>query len=422
MKKLLPSVYFVLAVLLLYAPEMRAIPAYLQETQEFIEYKGRVINSETGDPIAAAQLSVSNTNIATVTNAEGEFSLKIPGNLEEAVVRVTYLGYQSKNIAIGYFSQDNTEIELEPSIEELEQVSIYDATDAGKLVREMLSKRADNYLDQPTEMTAFYRESIRKGRRNASLSEAVLRIHKEPYSSGRRDDVELVKARKTADYDRLDTLALKLRGGPYNALFIDVMKYPEYIFADFETENYEFTFEEPTQLDGRYLYVVYFEDRNKDLPWYYGQFFIDAETSALVRANFKLNVDNRRVATRMFVSRKPGSTRVHPIDVHYEIDYQQQDGKWFYGYGSAKLEFVVNWKRKLFNSRYHVHSEMAVTGWERQSFEGNPRRSENYLKPNVVMTDDISGFSDPEFWGSNNIIEPDKSIENAIDKIRSQLD
>lgn len=422
MKKLLPSVYTMLAVFLLFAPEIQANPVIFQENQDFIEYKGRVINSENGQPIGSAQLSVSNTNIATVTNAEGEFSLKIPANLEQAVVRVTYLGYQSKNVSIDYFSEEDTVIELETSVEELDEVSIYDATDAGKLVLEMLSKRDDNYLNEPTQMTAFYRENIRKGRKNASLSEAVLRIHKEAYTSGRRDDVELVKARKTADYDRLDTLALKLRGGPYNALFIDVMKYPEYIFANFETENYDFRFEEPTQLDGRYLYVVYFEDRNKDLPWYYGHFFIDAETSALVRASFKLNVDNRRVASQMFVSRKPGSTRVHPIDVHYEIDYQQQDGKWFYGYGSARLEFVVNWKRKLFNSRYHVHSEMAVTGWERQDFEGNPRRSDNYLRPNVVMVDDVSGFSDPEFWGSNNIIEPDKSIQNAIEKIRAQLE
>ena len=37
------------------------------------------------------------------------------------------------------------------------------------------------------------------------------------------------------------------------------------------------------------------------------------------------------------------------------------------------------------------------------------------------MTDYKSGFSDPDFWGAYNIIEPDKSIELAIEKIQKQL-
>jgi hypothetical protein len=33
----------------------------------------------------------------------------------------------------------------------------------------------------------------------------------------------------------------------------------------------------------------------------------------------------------------------------------------------------------------------------------------------------VSGFADVAFWGENNIIEPDASIENAINKIRNKL-
>jgi hypothetical protein len=39
----------------------------------------------------------------------------------------------------------------------------------------------------------------------------------------------------------------------------------------------------------------------------------------------------------------------------------------------------------------------------------------------VVIQDAITGFSEPEFWGEYNIIEPDKSIENAINKIQKRL-
>jgi hypothetical protein len=40
----------------------------------------------------------------------------------------------------------------------------------------------------------------------------------------------------------------------------------------------------------------------------------------------------------------------------------------------------------------------------------------------VILNDKLSGFQDPEFWGDYNVIEPDKPIENAIKKIKRQLD
>ena len=44
------------------------------------------------------------------------------------------------------------------------------------------------------------------------------------------------------------------------------------------------------------------------------------------------------------------------------------------------------------------------------------------LRPSVIITDAISGFSDPNFWGEYNLIEPDKSIESAIEKIKKSIE
>ncbi|HLT52097.1 MAG TPA: hypothetical protein VKZ93_09060, partial [Arenibacter sp.] len=43
------------------------------------------------------------------------------------------------------------------------------------------------------------------------------------------------------------------------------------------------------------------------------------------------------------------------------------------------------------------------------------------LKTSVILGDEAIGFSDPDFWGEYNIIEPEKSIESAIKKIQRQL-
>ena len=63
---------------------------------------------------------------------------------------------------------------------------------------------------------------------------------------------------------------------------------------------------------------------------------------------------------------------------------------------------------------------MAVTDWAFISEDQIPR-TKDLIKSSVILSDEADGFSDPDFWGAYNIIEPDKSIESAIRKIQRQL-
>ena len=121
----------------------------------------------------------------------------------------------------------------------------------------------------------------------------------------------------------------------------------------------------------------------------------------------------------MFVKKKPKKVRAYPLEAAYRVDYREKDGKWQYGYSNIKLVFRVKWKGRLFNSTYSLDSEMLITDWEQNTTGIKPQQT---LKPNVILTDEASGFSDPEFWGEYNIIEPEKSIETAIKKISRQLE
>lgn len=387
---------------------------------QYVEYKGEVVDEKSGDPIISAHLTVEGSNISSITNNEGEFSLKIPADLNNKNVTVSFLGYKSRTVPISSLKKENNKIILQESVEVLTEVSIFKAKDPKKLVTTMLGNKGSNYFEEPTLMTAFYRETIKKRRRDASLSEAVIKIYKEPNSSAKKDVVAIYKARKSTNYDRLDTLALKLRGGPFNTLYVDLMKYTDFVFEVNNIDEYMFKFDQPTKIDNRYVYVVDFEQVDKLRPWYYGKLFIDAETNSLIKASYKLNVDDKEVASKMFVKSKPNRAEVYPVDVNYQINYLQSNGKWYYSYGNALLEFVVDWDKRLFNSKYTLNSEMVVTNWE-DYVEKKDKDDLKYIRPSIVMVDDTSGFADADFWGNNNIIEPEKSIQNAIDKIQRNL-
>jgi hypothetical protein len=235
--------------------------------------------------------------------------------------------------------------------------------------------------------------------------------------------MKLNKARKSTDYKLLDTLAFKLQGGPFSTLYLDVMKYPEYIFNNETIDDYTYTFDQPTTVNDKLVYVVNFKRKPDDNPlYYYGKLYIDANALALTSATYALNIEDRKKAADFFVRKKPNDVITYPTEASYTVNYQEKDGKWYYSYGSVNLTFKVNKKRKLFNSEYSISSEMAITDWETTNPSDNKDLLKDRLRPSIIIADAVSGFSDPDFWGAYNLIEPDKSIETAIEKIRKKLD
>ena len=392
----------------------------VNDTITFNQYKGIVIDSNTKKPLIFASLSVNETNISTVTNSQGEFLLKVPVSYKNNYITVSFLGYTSKVINVTGLKPTKNTIRLETYIEELSEVEI-NVKDALSLVQKVLKKKGDNYITDYTNMDAFYRETIKKRRTYVSLSEAVVEINKQPYTNARRDIIKLYKSRKSTDYNRLDTVAFKLKGGPFNTLYLDIMKNPSMFFTDEMDEKYDFTFGKSTKIDNRPIYVVNFKQkRNVDEPLFYGKLYIDANSLALTSAIFQLNLENLPEATKLFILKKPRKARVYPTQAAYRVDYQIKNNKWYYGYGRIQLSFKLNWDKKLFNTIYHTTMEMAVTNWEKSEVK-NIIKPKERLRPSVIMSDEASGFSDPDFWGEYNVIEPEKPIESAIKKIQKQL-
>ena len=387
--------------------------------QGYVEISGEVTDASTGDELIFADVTVENTNIRTVTNGEGAYLIKIPDEFTSNNLIFSFLGYQEKIISLEELQRMDGNVQLNTLITELNEISLTIPKDAESLVRECL-KRKGNYLDQNTLMTGFYRETIRKRRQNASLAEAVVEVYKEPYNTYRNDEVKLVKSRKSTNYSKLDTIALKLQGGPFNTIYSDLVKYPEFVFSKDYIDAYTFKFLPSTQINDRRVFVVEFNQKPEILtPLYYGKLYIDAQTYALTSAVYNLNVEDEELAADLFVQKKPRKVSVYPTEAAYRVDYRTKDGQWFYGYSNILLTFKVDWKGKLFNSVYTLQSEMVITDWEE-----NPDKKmdpKEKLRPTVILTDEASGFADPEFWGEYNIIEPEKSIEQAIKKINRQL-
>lgn len=388
---------------------------------EYTIIKATIVDKTSGSALAFAGVTVENSNSSTVSNSDGEFIIKIPKTVQNTTLVIQIIGYKTRIVKTSELNKEKNKIELEPVTYELPEVSVI-SKDAESLVLGMLDKKGENYPAQEEHLTAFYRETIRKNKTYASLSEAVVDVYKQSYASYRSDIVKIYKARKKTDYNKVDTLVFKLMGGPFNSLYLDLMKFPEMIFTDKILDNYEFTFDRSTRIGKRLIYVVDFKQKKHvEEPLYYGKLYIDAQTLALKTAVFKLNIQNREAASRMFIVRKPYNADAYPVDASYRIDFLEKDKKWYYGYSRIELGLRVDWKKKLFNSTFYSTIEMAVTDREKAEYEKDEINKER-IRPTVVISDEVSGFTDPNFWGEFNVIEPEKPIEAAIRKIQKQLE
>lgn len=388
----------------------------MTDSSSFQQFKGSILDSKTKDELNFASITVAGTTISTISNSEGKFSIKVPTEKQHSNLIISFLGYKNKVVPIADLKPEKNVLYLEPSNIMLDEV-VVKVRDAKNTFLEVLQNRSKNYGDESMQMTGFYRETIRKRRNYVSLSESIVDIQKQPFSTVSQDQVNLFKGRKNTDYTKLDTVNFKLQGGPYSALYLDLIKYPNFIFSEDAFELYDFNLEEDTQInDDKVLVLAFKQKPSNENPHYFGKLFIDAKSLAVISASFQLNVQDKIKAGLQFTRRKPAGVEIYPTDVRYQINYRKQNDRWVFAYSRADLTFKLNWDKRFFNTIYNTTLEMAVTGWKSQ--DNLELQNTQKLTTNVIMSDKVSSLADPDFWGAYNIIEPEKSIDAAIKKIQ----
>jgi hypothetical protein len=392
------------------------------DQQEILTIRGKVIDSETGEPLVFATVAVKETNVATVTNIDGEFVIKIGETQVSRNLEISFLGYKNKVVPLTELRGDDrrNNISMDPAPIPIKEI-IVRPLDPDAIVRNAISRIGKNYVDEPNLMTAFYRETIRKNRTYVSIGEAVVEIFKAPYNNDLRfDGARIYKGRKGSDVEKMDTVLFKLQGGPVSMLQLDIVKNTESILTMDAMKYYDYSLTGVVEIDDKPHYVISFKQKPSiDIPLFMGTFYIEVDSYAITEAEFGYNLEDKEAVTPIFIRKKPLGMDVTPEVATYRTKYREQDGKWYFAYSRAEVKFKCNWKRKLFNTYYTTMSEIAVT--DRTNEEVIKFAARDKLRYSDIFTEQVAAFTDPEFWGDYNVIEPDQSIESAIRRLSRRL-
>ena len=232
------------------------------------------------------------------------------------------------------------------------------------LVEEVIRKISTNYSNLSNMLTAFYRETIQKRNNYIGISEAVIDIYKTPYDTRSidKDRVEVLRGRRLLSQKRSDTLSVKLAGGPYLSIFMDLIKNKNLLLNVNDLMFYDFWMEEPVTIDNRMQLVIGFEPRfEADISLLKGKLFVDRDQLALSRAELSLDMRNKNKAIETILVKKPIGLRFNLQEMSYVVTYNEIDGKSYLSYISNTIRFKCDWKRRLFSTGYKINTEMVIT-------------------------------------------------------------
>lgn len=386
--------------------------------EDYLTVSGIVKDQKTKKKLEYVTISVAGTNTSTITNSDGEFSLKIKVATGAREMELSHVGYLNSKIVIADLNEPKTYY-LRPSDHLLNEVIVRPEY-ARELVQHAIDRIGFNYSKNPNMFTGFYRETVQKGKRYIQVSEAVVDIYKDSYSDGiDKDRIRISKGRKLISTKAQDTLAVKLMGGPYISVLLDVVKNKDVLFDKEVIANYEYTLDDPINLDNRPQYVVSFHPTVL-LPYalYNGKYYIDKETLTFTRIEFSLDMRDRDKATSYILVRKPFGLHFKPYEANILITYKSQNGVSYLNYIRTESIFKCDWKSRLFSSKYSVVSEVVTTERNDSPIESIPYKES--FKKSQVFSDNVTNFSDSDFWGNYNIIAPTESLLEGVAKLKKQ--
>ncbi len=381
---------------------------------------GSIRESGNDNPLPFATIGIYKKGVGTISNNDGNFSLKItPACLDDSIT-VSYLGFKSRIIPVNQAVANNYVINLEREYVPIPEVIIR-TREPLELIRGISRHISENYGTTPVILTAFYRESVSKKKKVQLYSEAVIDIYKSPYvKTTQNDKVSVFKSRKIESIDNTDTLLIKLRAGLDACLSLDGIKNKFDFINEANLKDYRYRITDIVNIDDEAAYVVEFEQNEEitDLPLFKGSIYINTTNYGVHSAEFEINPDYISKLTNNYVHKNARKFTVKPQRIKYMVDYRYINNRFYLNHVRGDLEFYARKKRKLFGSTYYVFFEMAVSKIDSVNVA---RFKKDEISPlHLVFSETINDY-DPDFWGTDNYMKPEDDIRESLNRFTTRL-
>nr|WP_319401553.1 carboxypeptidase-like regulatory domain-containing protein [uncultured Carboxylicivirga sp.] len=380
----------------------------------FIRFKGRIVDKDDGTPMAMVNIAVKNKALGTISNINGEFEFVIPSEYTNDSIVFSFIGYNNRLFSIAKVDSFFT-VSMKSHDIKLKEVEIrYESVD--DIIEKIKQYKSDNYFEEPTFLTGFYRESIKQDNEYVQVSEAIIEIKKPSYNNLLNfERVRFVKGRKLSGMKLMESINFKLEGGPYQFSRLDIARYFDFLPSSGDNK-YEYSFEGIDYLNDEMVFQLGFAPVDDDGELKYkGLIWVHAQSYAIIHVDFMLTKKSLKHSRKALIKKTSRRIKANPHLAKYYIDYRKLNNRWIVNKVGGEIAIHINDKNQKINSEFVGLSELLISDCETDKRQ-HIKSSELY-KPNYVLADEINE-TDEEFWENYNIIKPDEELEKVFKNIR----
>ena len=288
--------------------------------------RGVVTNAETEAPIPQATLQVDGTYTGTVTNDEGRYALRVD-SLPVTVV-VQHIGYETARFRLTDATDRRQSVALQPSSVEMDGVVVTGSRNPGRDIMRRVIEQKKTWWDalETYEVDAYSRYTFA----NDTSIVAIHEVQTRTFWDRARGTREIVRARQGAGM--LDSLSTPAAATVVNLYRDNVevagaelmgVTHPEAL------KRYAFTLDSTRSLDGRRVYDLRVEPKNRLASAFVGRVSVLDSTYAMIAAELRpaqslrlpRMVKGRSVLYEQQFSNFGGSFWL-PVDFRSEISFE----------------------------------------------------------------------------------------------------
>ncbi|MDP4277115.1 MAG: carboxypeptidase-like regulatory domain-containing protein [Bacteroidota bacterium] len=369
---------------------------------------GHITDAETGESAPFATVRVEKLGLGTVTNADGDWTLRLPVSAAREPVSFKYVGYITQTYNISKLP-DHSIIRLRQSNFELSQV-VVTPDKKFEILRAAWKAIPQNYPVKPTLTKGFYRETERV---NDTLflyfNEAILNVYKNTYRNDQNfGQIEVEKSRKNV-FPGIDSINdVRFYGGPHFPNDLDIV-FSRWDFmkpSDFKNWYYD--------LEGMYkdslseVYTISFRHKVNPNTNFQGRMFIDANSYAYIGFELKrMGID--------YLDPEDISTSVNYISgtTTIKIGYTEKDGRQFLNHINYKTSgYNTASKKRIFKDIEYITTNIQTDSVRSIPFD----RQFDYTDILSIKADNY----DQTYWKDYNILQESKVMNAQTNLLYNQ--
>ncbi|MEO9964736.1 MAG: carboxypeptidase-like regulatory domain-containing protein [Reichenbachiella sp.] len=347
--------------------------AYIYDFEEgaLLKVSGQVIDQKTNEPLPFANIIYDNTG--TTTNLDGEFVFQITYHQPENSLLIKFIGYETAIVPLTY---DNTKLKvtLIPKTEILDEVIV---VRADQLLEDVNTYHQINYEFSNQLLSSYYKETVSSNDECIYLAEGIFDIYYPTVYSKEKATIHPRKTRKKV-FASLDTMVMPLINGHATDMINGITRRADsFINADM-LNNYEFSKEGLTWYDGKEIFKIHFEPKNKKGNSS-GTIFIDSKSKAVIRAEYQPVLNGQQFWKK----------------VKWIEEYKEVNSSWYI----HRVSYLGQWEQN--GEPITFEALLVVTDFE--SVKKRPELTEALTK-NDIFFNHASSFSE-NFWEGFNYIK-----------------